>query len=109
MTTNVNIIRLPEEQDESNDAYNDRCPNDWEKNFIVSGWGYDSLKRKPNVLLRVLQKCLASSRCGYEEGDDKSPMLCAGDLQTTSNSACKGDSGGKNIAVFLSKHIKHFT
>ena len=98
----MNIIRLPEEQDESNDVYNDKCPKDWEKNFIVSGWGYDYyLKRQPNVPQQVLQKCLDPSKCGYEEGDDKSPQLCAGDLQTTSNSNCKGDSGGNNIAAFF--------
>ena len=98
----MNIIRLPEEQDENNDAYNDKCPKDWEKNFIVSGWGYDYyLQRIPNVPQQVLQKCLDSSKCGCEVDCEGIPTLCAGDLQTTSNSACFGDSGGKNIAVFF--------
>ena len=110
-TTNIQTIRLPDEQDGKNDLYNDKCPKNGTKQFVVSGWGTDYfLGIKPTVLQQVLQECLNSSKCtNVRPGEDKSTIICAGDLRITDNSACKGDSGGtKHSNIFKAKHIRYF-
>ena len=91
----VLIASLPEK--------NAACPTG--QNMIVSGWGQDPLRpdsahlNRP-ILWAVMQECLNPSKCPLLNHTINQPnknMMCVGDVEDPTNSACIGDSGGKFI------------
>ena len=87
------VVNLPKE-----DEY---CPIG--KNLIVSGWGKDYYRDRWNVkrhLWGVEQQCVNVDKCTRYTGDPN-VILCVGDSEEHANSACYGDSGGRNSLVIL--------
>ena len=93
----VKIVNLPKA--------NAGCPRG--KQLIVSGWGKDRYtpKRKTERLWAVLQECLPHDKCKMIPEKLKNFFLCVGDATQTTNSACRGDSGGN---IFYNLRIDSF-
>ena len=87
----ISAIQLPNE--------NLSCPQG--EKMVVSGWGLtwpEKFATETSMLSRYLmevnQKCLdAENHCAYMR-DYKDDIICAGNLKSSNNSACMGDSGG---------------
>ena len=92
----MKIAKLPKE--------GQNCPSGM--NLIVSGWGaFDIDALNPQrYLWAVKQKCFNATKCSdgvhrsVYNGDPKS-IICAGDPDAPSNSACLGDSGGSYLKL----------
>ena len=104
----IQIASLPEE--------NAACPTG--KNMMISGWGDDPTRpdwilsqAKPN-LYAVMQECLSPSKCpvlNYTSHQPNKNLICVGDAEDPSNSACVGDSGGKvYLNIFRSVTMTFF-
>ena len=94
----VLIANLPDE--------NEDCKQ-FGKTMVASGWGVDATGNPPfvkrNKLWTVKQQCLKDSKCNGYPGKtfNGEIMICVGDKKQPRNSACGGDSGGKNMLLFL--------
>ena len=77
-----------------------KCPLG--KVLVVSGWGEDHYNPFKIVrhLWAVEQECLNVTECISHTGDPQ-VILCVGDSKKPANSACHGDSGGKNKLVII--------